>query len=417
MKKFKAVVALAASSLLIAGCGSSSSSGNASDAGFTDATKAEGDPIVFGVQAPTKGAAAYPQTGFGAEAAEWYVNNVMGGVNGRPIKIDICAGDGSPETEINCANGFVSDDVPFVYDAYDQAIGGGIPILASAGIPIIGTLSGGGVADSAPYGQTFYFTGPTTVSALGSMSVLESLGKKNITLAVNEAPTSHTYVDSLIAPIAESLGMKFSAQYPPAAGANFNVVAATQLSEDPDAAGVIALPEDGCTALFQALRQQGYDGTIFAGSCSQFIDAMGADAAGAIVQPRLWVPLSKANAPSEVQTQLEDFQKSMEQVGYGDELSARSLYSFAGIVNVVNVMAGMGDKEITKESITAAMKAVKDFPTFAGPTVTCDGKAWPGLASACSRQAIFFEVQDDGTLASVNDEGYIELDPSLVPSA
>lgn len=418
MKKFKAVVALAAASLLVAGCGSSDSgSGNAKDAGFSDATKADGAPIKFGVQAPTKGAAAYPQTGYGAEAAEWYVNNVMGGVNGRPIDIDICAGDGSPETEINCANGFVDDGVPFVYDAYDQAIGGGLPILASAKIPVIGTLSGGGVADSAPYGQTFYFTGPTAVSALGSMSVLESLGKKKIALAVNEAPTSHTYVDSLIAPLAESLGMGFSAQYPPATGANFNVVAATQISEDPDVAGVISLPEDGCTALFQALRQQGYDGTIFAGSCSQFIDALGKDAAGAIVQPRLWVPLSKDNAPDEVKTQLDDFQKAMTAVGYGDELSARSLYSFAGIVNMVNIMAGMGDTEITNGSITTAMEAVKDFKTFAGPTVTCDGKAWDAYPSACSKQAIFFEVQDDGTLAPVNDGGYTELDPSLVPSA
>ncbi|GAA1746494.1 ABC transporter substrate-binding protein [Aeromicrobium alkaliterrae] len=410
--KNKLAVALAAASLLLAACGSSSDDDSA-----LEGEKATGDPIVFGVQAPTKGAAAYPQTGYGAEAAEWYVNNVMGGVNGRPIELSLCAGDGSPETAINCANKHVSDDVPFVLDAYDQAITGAVPILASAGIPIIGTLSGSGVADKAEYGQAFYFTGPTEVSALGSMSVLEDLGKEKVTLAVNEAPTSHTYVDSLVKPIADSLGIDFSVQYPPATGANFNVVAASQISEDPDAAGVISLPEDGCTALFQALRQQGFDGTIFAGSCSQFIETLGTDAAGAVVQPRLWVPLSKDNAPDKIAEQLDIFESSMEEVGYGEELSARSLYSFAGVINMVNVMETI-DGDITKESIVEAMKGLVDFETFAGPTVTCDGEQWTGLPTSCSRQAIFFEVQDDGTLAPVNDTetGYIELDPSLVPT-
>ncbi len=123
---------LAAAALILAACGSSSSGGG-DGGGFEDAEKATGDPIVFGVQAPTKGASAYPQTGYGAEAAEWYVNNVMGGVNGQPIELSLCAGDGSPETAINCANKHVSDDVPFVLDAYDQAITGAVPILASAG--------------------------------------------------------------------------------------------------------------------------------------------------------------------------------------------------------------------------------------------------------------------------------------------
>ncbi|MBE1535885.1 ABC transporter substrate-binding protein [Actinomadura algeriensis] len=413
MIKTRFAAALAALSLLATAC----QSGDGASVSVPTGVEATGEPIVFGVQAPTKGAAAYPQTGYGVEAAVWYVNNVMGGVGGRPIETDLCAGDGSPETAINCANGFVSADVPFVLDAYDQAITGGVPILAAAGIPLIGTLAGSGVADKGEYGETFYFTGPTEVSAVGSMSVLNDLGKKRIALAVNEAPTSHTYVDALMKPIAGALGMRLDAQYPPATGANYNVTAATQLAGDPDATGVISLPEDGCTSLIQALRRQGYDGTVFAGSCSQFIEQVRDDAAGAIVQPRLWVPLAKEHAPEKVVRQLDDFAGAMKSVGYEDELSARSLYAFAGVVNMVGVMEGMQGAPITAASVTAAMKGLKDFETFAGPAVTCDGKAWPGLPSACSRQAIFFEVRKDGTLAPVHEGGYIELDPSVVPAS
>lgn len=413
--KIKLAAGLAAAVLILGACGSSSD-GDSDD--FTDGKKATGEPIHFAVQAPTKGAAAYPQTGFGAEAAEWYINNVYGGVNGRPIDLKICAGDGSPETAINCGNKHVEDDSAFVMDAYDQGLSGMLPILSSAKIPLIGTLAGAPVADTSEYGDAFYFTGPTQVSALGSMSVLANLDKKRVTLAVNEAPTSHAYVDGLIRPIAESLGINFSVQYPPATGANFNVVAATQISEDPDAAGVIALPEDGCTALFSALRQQGYEGTIFAGSCSQFIEEMGEDAQGSIVQPRLWVPLSKTHAPDRIAQEVEIFEKAMDEVGYGNELSARSLYSFAGVINLVKILETI-DGDITKESVVEAMKAVADFESFAGPTVTCDGKQWEGLPTSCTRDALFFEVQSDGTLAPVNKEnnGFTQLDPSLIPAA
>src|SRR5699024_174863 len=101
-----------------------------------------GTPIVIGAQAPIKGATAYPQTAYGLEAGVQYVNEVLGGIGGRPLEVDVCGGDGSPETAIGCANGFVSKDVPLVIDAVDQSMGAAVPILGSAGIPIVGTLAG-----------------------------------------------------------------------------------------------------------------------------------------------------------------------------------------------------------------------------------------------------------------------------------
>jgi len=141
---------------------------------------------------------------------------------------------------------------------------------------------------------------------------------------------------------------------------------------------------------------------------------MGADAAGAIIQPRLWVPLSYSHAPEDVQGQLDDFDAAMTEIDKGQELSARSLYSFALVVNMANVLKGI-DGEITSDSIVDAMKSLVDFPTFAGPSVTCDGQQWPGLPSSCSREAIFFEVQADGSVKPVDDKVWVELDPSVVP--
>jgi len=248
------------------------------------------------------------------------------------------------------------------------------------------------------------------------MTILNQLGKKSAALAVTEAPSSHGYVDQLIQPIAGQLGITVSPLYAPTTNMNFSVMAATELSGDPDVAGIIALPEDGCTGLFKALRQQGFTGTIFAGSCSQFIEQMGADAAGAIVQPRLWVPASKQYAPPQVQQDLDAFASAMEAIDRGDEQSARSLYSFGGLVDTAKVLSTI-QGDITPESVTTAMSGLEDYQTFAGPTVTCDGTAWPGRPSSCSHKGIFFEVQPDGSLKPIDPDGFIDLDPSKVPTA
>jgi branched-chain amino acid transport system substrate-binding protein len=310
----------------------------------------------------------------------------------------------------------VSSNVAAVFDAYDATMGAAVPILTSAKIPIIGQLGGQGIADALPAGQAFYLSGPLETSALGSMTILNQLGKKTAALAVTETPSSHGYVDRLIQPIAKELGITVSPMYTPTSNMNFNVMAATELSGNPDVAGLIALPEDGCTGLIKALRTQGFTGTVFAGSCSQFVTDLGGQAAGAVVQPRLWVPASKKNAPAEVQTQLDDFAAAMDAIDRGDEQSARSLYSFGGMVDLAKIISGIRG-EINPDTVTTAMTQVKDYQTFAGPTVTCDGNQWPGRPSSCSHKGIFFEVQQDGSLKPVDPNGFIDLDPSKVPAA
>jgi branched-chain amino acid transport system substrate-binding protein len=139
--------ALAAFVLLLGSLGACGSSDDDSGSDV-QGTKATGEPIVIGAQAPLKGAAAFPQSGYGLEAAEWYVNNVAGGINGRPLELDTCEGDGSPEAAISCANGFVSKKMPLVIDAYDLSIASAVPILGSAKIPLVGTLAGTSVPDA-----------------------------------------------------------------------------------------------------------------------------------------------------------------------------------------------------------------------------------------------------------------------------
>ena len=390
--------------LVLSACGSSAedSSGDLS-----------GAPLVIGAQALLKGPAAYPQSKNGLEAAVAYINREQNGIGGRPLKLEICGTDGSPESAISCANSFVEKGVPLVIDAFDQSIGAGLPIFASAGIPVVGTLPGTPAADAAKFGQAFYFTGPTAINALGTISLMSKLGAERVSLAITDSPASHGFMDTVLKPVGDALGVKVDAQYAPNTGANLEVLAATQLATKPDVAGVVALPEDSCTGLFRALRGQGFDGKIFGGGCSKFIDELGDDAAGSIIQTRLWVSGSKDAAPKRVAQDLDNFSKAMEAAGVGDDLSARALYAFAGVVNTAKVISGIVG-EITPQSATKAFSTIVDFDSFAGPTITCDGKQWPGSAPACSKQALFLEVTKDGALEPVDKGGYADLDPSAL---
>lgn len=80
-----------------------------SDEGDGDA-QADGEPIVVGVSAAL--------TGPGATFAEVQVNgvttwqedvNAAGGIDGRPVELDVCDDEGSPEGSSRCANDFLSD--------------------------------------------------------------------------------------------------------------------------------------------------------------------------------------------------------------------------------------------------------------------------------------------------------------------
>ncbi|MEV5003964.1 ABC transporter substrate-binding protein [Nocardioides sp. LML1-1-1.1] len=402
------VPAVALAMLLVAACGAEDDTAEV-PVGDNVAT---GETLTIGVLVPSNGNLATPENEYGVKAAEWYVNNQLGGVDGRKLKLDICQGDGSPETAVACANDFVEKGYPVVVDGYDFSFGGARPILVEAGIPFAGTVSGDPTNETAEFGQGFYFSGPLAVTAGGMLNMWEAQGTKTANLVVVDAPSSHTYVDTALMPLSEAVGVELKIQYVDPSKSDYNAVAAASLEGDPDMAGSLSLPEDGCTSLFTALRQQGFDGDIYVGSCTQYVETMSPqDAAGTLVIPRMWLAESKPHAPEQVATELDDFTEAMNAVGFGDHLESRAMYGFGGVLTVAQAMSTI-DGDINAETVTKALKAV-DQQMFLGPKLKCDGQQWPGRPTSCTTQSIYFELQDDGTYAPGNEEGFVDLDMKL----
>lgn len=149
MRRISLLVALVLA-LVAAGCSDDGSESDGSSSPTTAATTDEttattaagnpatGDPIVIGFINNEGGAFSVPELRVGSEVAETYINEQLGGVNGRPIEVDRCATDGTPESAIDCVNGFIERGVVAVIEGTDLGADAVLPLLTDAGIPMLG---------------------------------------------------------------------------------------------------------------------------------------------------------------------------------------------------------------------------------------------------------------------------------------
>jgi branched-chain amino acid transport system substrate-binding protein len=97
-----------------------------------------GDPIVLTMITQESGPAALPDSRLAAEAAVAYVNAELGGAGGRPLELQTCVTDGSPEQSSACANQLLEQDpVAFVGET-ELGTAGSVPIIEQAGVPLVG---------------------------------------------------------------------------------------------------------------------------------------------------------------------------------------------------------------------------------------------------------------------------------------
>src|SRR6201995_1159284 len=189
-------VALAGPGLVAAGCsssGSSSSAGSgtatsgstAAAAGgssvFGTAKKATGTPYVFGMINDETGAVTFPEARQGAIAAANYVNNYLGGINGHPVVIDNCTGDGTPATAARCANQLAAKHPIAILGAADVGAPASIPICAHPNPAYLGGIPFTPVPFKAPNSIQFWSVSVGD-NAAASVYAAKQLGVKSVAI-------------------------------------------------------------------------------------------------------------------------------------------------------------------------------------------------------------------------------------------
>lgn len=416
MRTQVATAVLAAGCTVLAAC---SSSGGGSGAGSTDGgspaaqeKKATGSPVTIGYLIPDSGPEANPQVAPGLKAGLDYINN-HGGINGRPVKALECHTDASAAKETSCANNFVQQKVVAVLDGFDRGIADSLPVYKAAKIPVLGNVAQNAVADTDTSG-TYYSLGPANaVYAIAPLVAFKKLGKTKIAYGLNDVPAQHTYADKFLVPVAKQLGIKMNAIYYSDTSPNFSVVAATAQSSGAQVLGVVKLTTPSqCQQFINSSRQAGFQGTLLAGNCVG-VEQLGANSKDVYTYQNNFFPAMSKYLPAKLQKDV----KVMDEATKGIDSDKKGFFTyedFATMMDFVRITSKL--KTIDKTTVMAALKGLKDYQGFAGPTLTCGGTVFPGT-SACSNKLILSVSNGDGTLkpTGTDEGGFTAVDPSLVP--
>lgn len=329
--------------------GTESPADDATDDGEPDDVAApEGDPIRLG-SVLTISHPAWSNAGVEAVNDAWaeWVNEELGGINGRPLEVISCDDEGDPALTLSCTEDLIDQGVVAFVNNSSLVFGqNALPTMEAEGL----INMGGWPIFDPEYNSEHNF--PTTPGASGSYPALavyfrQQVGAENVALVHTEGVAGESAAQDT-ADVWESLGGTDSSliAFDPTA-ADFTPVMSQVQSSDADAA-ILLVGEGPAARMFQAAQVAGIDipmgGTSTAATRSVF-EAAGETAEGIV--------FAFAVVPSDSQREdVARYRQIMETYAPDVELTNQTGVAANSIDFAVDVLAALGDTEVTPESVT-----------------------------------------------------------------
>jgi branched-chain amino acid transport system substrate-binding protein len=395
--RWLSVTAAAVLALTAAGCSSSGSSSSstptsssttaaASSSIFGTPKKATGSPYVFGMINDETGAVTFPEARQGSIAAVDYVNNYLDGINGHPIVIDECTGDGTPATAARCANQLVAAHPMAILGAADVGGPASIPIYQHANLAYLGGIPFTPVPETAPNSIQFWSVSVGD-NAAAAVYAGKTLGVKSVALIYFSNAQGESILPQ-ITPVFKAAGVTTIHDIP---------LSPTSPDPSPQAALVessgaqlayVDVP-NGCGNVLKALKTVGFTGKIMG------IDPCGAPpviaaAAGGANGMYIASPFMLQSGSSQ-QAQL--FQAAMKKwAAPGTLIDSISTAGFATVMNVQQVLSTISGTPTTA-SILAAFRS-GTHQNFLSHPYTCNGQAMKGASAICNDYYLMNQVEN-----------------------
>ncbi len=385
--KVTSVASVIGTALLLAACTVTGSAGAASRASTDKSASANRGPVTVGFLNEQQGAVAFPTFGAGAQAARIYLDH-HGGIDGRPLRFLDCYTDGSTAAAVACANRFVAAHVPVVLEGISIGSDAAVPILAGAGIPLVGHTAFGNVQSNSP--DAFFFGAATGAYDVVPLEVMKhDLHISAVTYMAATNPQDRGFVDDDSKPAARALGLRYQAIYYNGTSPNFQATVGAAIATGAKALFFTA-PEPTCTSLVAAARTLSYKGAIFAGSCSAFIKADGAEANGVFTASDLYVPGDTKGVPAAAKKQLAVYEKAMNHYApqYTNGFAQDTFSSTMDLATALQRIHGKVDAKTVLETL----RRIHGQKSFMGQSLDCNGKQWPGERAACASGLIEYQV-------------------------
>jgi branched-chain amino acid transport system substrate-binding protein len=343
-------------------------------------TKATGTPIRIGtINQDTGAAGAFPELTLADRTAIDFINNELGGVDGRPIELVACNTQFSPDLSQACAQQMVAEQVDAVVGGID-VWGTGITTLENNGIPWVGGIPVSFQSARSPV--SFQFSGGIWGAVLGhgEYALRKYHAKRIAIIAADFGPI--TDAAKLGQQALEQRGVKTTLISVSPINADMVQALNTAVASNPDA--IIALTADsGCKPAMVTAQQLGLKvPMMYTGACAapKIVQSVNGAADGAIFN--LEADLDPTN-PDNVMYRLIASRYGPK---YGYESQSAGTVSFRSMMNLYAVLRTIGGDRITRGRILEAFRDGRDHPSFFGHPYTCDGHQLDGYPAICSPQ-------------------------------
>jgi branched-chain amino acid transport system substrate-binding protein len=395
----------------LAACGSSDS-GNDSTADKPDtsalgvAKAASGDPVVIAsINMEGTPAGSFQFAREAEEAAVKYVNEYLGGIHGRPLKLETCTSDGSPATSANCATRLLEKKPVAFVGAADLGTSGSIPVIEQADLAFIGGV---------PFTPTEQ-NSPNSIQFIGqSNAIFAAIGKYAST--VLKAKSAGIFYYDL--PVGKAASDAAEAALKAGGTSDVNTVSADPSAADisPNIAALGAKNPDvlivqqlgpTCVSMLQTKQSVAPDAKILTtDACSdqKILQAAGSAAEGTLIASDY--NLLTDTSDKDVQTYLAavaKYQPDLQQNGV-------TVAGFSTIMNVWATFNKVPDGELTTKTILDTFRSGTDNPNFMAHPYTCNG-AVPSMSSVCNFNERIGVVKD-GKVQLADDNWYDGLSGS-----
>jgi branched-chain amino acid transport system substrate-binding protein len=367
--------------------------------------KSDSTPIVIGFKNLEGGPVSLPQIRIGFEEGVKYVNDTLGGIKGRPLKIQFCKVDGSPESSIKCTNSFIESKVAVVVQGVDPAADASLKIEKDAGLAEI-ALTAMGPQQQQDVGHSFVFANPAPAANLGALVAMKNAGAKKVRFFQDDSASGRDNTEKVLKPAAKKLGMDADTIFYPATGADWTSLVTSAVASKADGLGTLVVSEAGCVSMMSAIKKANFKGVVLAGQCKKFAATVGADkVVGTLTFADQYTPDVVGSAPPEKAANVRLFQDRMTKAKHGDLIDGFAQNGFGLAVDVASALSQVSGT-VDARSVGATLKSAKGKRFMAGD-YNCDGSIWP-KSSSCTLGVLVMRQKTDGTREVVG-KGFVDL--------
>ncbi len=425
--EFRRLSVLASACVLAAGglaaCGSSSSSSSSTGsstptAAATSATSAaspgasagssalgtpkaaSGTPVVFGmVNIESNPQASFPEVRQAAQAAVQYVNAYGGGLDGHPIKLDVCITDGSPATSTQCANKLIAAHPTAILGAGDLAGANTLPLYAKANLAYIGGVDFTPAESAASNAVIFNDVAQSGNSDISEYAV-KTLGAKKVSVITLDNTQGVSQANLFEIPAVKSAGGTAKLFSIPPSASSPSSTLASAIGASPDAF-VLEDPSQ-CVSILTGLKSLGNTKPVLS------IDPCSAPsvikAANGAADGMYWVEpfqnLSAANPSTDVKLAQAILGK------YAPASLAVDSPALAGLSTVMNVWNTFKTTPISKLTTTYMLKTLRTgtHKAFLSTTWNCASHPITKEPAICSADEYLYQIK--GSTPTLIKSGY-----------